>query len=189
MTPHWNTAAEARAQDRINSQGQTQEIFFHHIRVPRSGISGRIYDTVEASVGIMQEKKQLWADGAVGRLISIECAQQALLSSTSPQRGTVTNWTESVIGERWRSTCRPCTIGIRTSQRFPTASCVVLGLAAAENVLGRRSNFHGFLQIYISAYHPITKQPGLIEVVGRILSSFIVDLGSCSNVNMNEIFL
>ena len=61
MTPHWNPAAEAQAQaqDRIHRMGQTQEVFIHYIRVPRFGVGGRIHDTVEASVGIMQEKKQL----------------------------------------------------------------------------------------------------------------------------------
>lgn len=59
MTPHWNPAAKAQvqAQDRIHRMGQTQEAFIHYIRVPRFGIGGRIYDTVEASVDIMQERK------------------------------------------------------------------------------------------------------------------------------------
>lgn len=61
-----------------------KEAFIHHIRVPQYEIGGRVYDNVEASVGMMQEEKQIWADGVAGRLIGIDWEQQAPLSSTSP---------------------------------------------------------------------------------------------------------
>ena len=89
MTPHWNPAAEAQAQDCIHRMGQTQEVFIHHIPVPRFGLLGKIYDTVEASVSIMQEKKQLWADGAAGRLIGTENGQQSSAIFDNPKRSTL----------------------------------------------------------------------------------------------------